>query len=83
MATENIRVATQVELAARAERGATLGQLLDHLNTRKRELRGGRFSDEQDDELQLYCWMVYERRSRGVLWGEPKEWRFLEQDIGG
>jgi hypothetical protein len=70
MATESIRVATQVELAARAERGATLGQLLDQV-------------DEQDDELQLYCWMVYERRSRGVLWGEPKEWRFLEQDIGG
>jgi hypothetical protein len=70
MATESIRVATQAELAARAERGATLAQLLDQV-------------DEQDDELQLYCWMVYERRSRGVLWGEPKEWRFLEQDIGG
>jgi hypothetical protein len=82
MAAERIRLATQEELAARAERGASLGQLLDHVDRRNRELRG-RFSDEQDDELQLYCWLIYKRRSRGVRWGEQTELGFLKGDIGG
>jgi hypothetical protein len=82
VAAERIRLATKVELAARAERGASLGQLLDHVDTRNRELRGS-FSDEQDDELRLYCWLIYKRRSRGVRWGEQSEWGFLEGDIGG
>jgi hypothetical protein len=83
VATEHIRAATQVELAERAGRGATLGQLLDHVDARSRELRGRSFSEAQGDELRLYCWMMCERRSRGVLWGAPKEWGYLEEDIGG
>jgi hypothetical protein len=83
MATEGNTVRTQAELAARAQGGATLGELLDHVEERNRELGGGSFSEEQDDQLQLFCWVAHERRSRGVLWGEQKAWRFLEQDIGG
>ena len=83
MATERIRAATQVELTERAGRGATLGQLLDHVDARNRELSGRSFSEAQGDELRLYCWMMCERRSRGVLWGAPKKLEYLEEDIGG
>jgi len=82
MATDRNRVATEVELTARAEGGATLGELLDHVDRRNREL-GSSFSDEQDDELQLLCWVLYKRRSRGARWGKTRQWRFLEEDIGG
>jgi hypothetical protein len=83
MATEEIRIATQHDLSARAERGATLGELLDHVGKRNRELGDSRFSDEQDDQLQLHCWAMYKRRSSGPHWGQTKTWRFLEEDMGG
>jgi hypothetical protein len=83
MASERTTVRTQVELAARAQGGATLGELLDHVEERNRELDGGSFTDAQDGQLQLYCWVAHERLARGALWGEQKTWEFLEQDIGG
>jgi hypothetical protein len=83
MATERTLVATEDELTAHAARGASLGELLDHVDRRNRQLGRGSFSEEQDDELQLYCWMIYKRRSLGSLWGEEKVPAFLEEDICG
>jgi hypothetical protein len=82
-ATERTRAATQDELTARAKGGATLAELLDHLDKQNRQLGGSSFSDEQDEQLQLYCWALRKRQSSGLLWGEAKVWGFLEEDIGG
>jgi hypothetical protein len=82
-ATEEISAATRGELTARAEGGATLAELLDHLDERNRQLGSGSFSDEQDEHLQLYCWALHKRQSSGLLWGEAMVRGFLEDDIGG
>jgi hypothetical protein len=82
-ATEQTRVATQDELTARAENGATLAALLDHLDKQNRQLGRSGFSDEQDEQLQLYCWALHKRQSSGLLRGEANVWGFLEEDIGG
>ena len=81
-ATEETRAATQDELTSRAEGGATLAELLDHLDKQNRRL-GSRFSDEQDEQLQLYCWALHKRQSSGLLWGQAMVWGTLEEDLGG
>ena len=82
-ATEQTRAATQDELTARAEGGATLAALLDHLDKQNRQPGSSRFSDEQDEQLQLYCWALHKRQSSGLLGGQARVWGFLEDDIGG
>jgi hypothetical protein len=82
-ATEQTRAATQDELTARAEDGATLAELLDCLDKQNRELGSSQFSDEQDEQLQLYCWALHKRQSSGLLRGEARVRGFLEEDIGG
>ena len=47
--------AAEDELRARAEYGATHSELLDHLDKLDRRLGSGGFSDDQEEELQLYC----------------------------
>jgi hypothetical protein len=82
-ATEQTRAATQDDLTARAEGGATLAALLDHLDKQNRQLGSSRFSDEQDEQLQLYCWALHKRQSSGLLWGQAGVWGFPDEDIGG
>jgi hypothetical protein len=79
-ATEQTRAAVQDELTARAEDGATLAALLDHVDKKNRSRT---LSDEQNEQLQLYCWALHKRQSSGLLWGEASVWGFLEEDIGG
>jgi hypothetical protein len=83
IATEQTRAATQDELTSRAEGGATLAELLDHLDKQNRRLGSSSFSDEQDEQLQLYCWALHKRQSSGLLWGQARVWGTLEEDIGG
>lgn len=83
MANEQSVAATQDALTAYAEGGATLSELLDHLDKQNRQLGSSCFSDEQDEQLQLYCWALRKRQSSGPLWGEAGVWGFLEEDIGG
>jgi hypothetical protein len=82
-ATEQTRAATQDELTARAEGGATLTELLEHLDEQNRRLGGSSFSDEQDEQLQFYCWALHKRQSKGLLRGQARGWGTLEEDIGG
>ena len=83
MATEQLRIQVQRELRTRASEGGTLPELLDHLDNRNRRLSEGGFSDEQYEELQLYCWALKKRQSSGLLWGQARVWGTLEEDIGG
>jgi hypothetical protein len=82
-ATEQTRAATQDELTARAEGGATFAALLDHLDKQNRQLGSRRFSNEQDEQLQLYCWALHKRQSSGLLLGKARVWGYLEENIGG
>jgi hypothetical protein len=59
MATEKLKAALQHELAAHADRGAGLAELLDHLHGGNSRLaRRNRLSEDQLDELSLYCWSL-------------------------
>jgi hypothetical protein len=82
-ASEKTRAATEGELTACAESGATLAELLDHLDQQNRRLGSSGFSEEQDEQLRLYCWALDKRRSSGLLWGQARMWGTLEEDIGG
>jgi hypothetical protein len=82
-ATEQTRATTQDELTSRAEGGATLAELLDHLDKQNRRPGSSSFSDEQDEQLQFYCWALHKRQSSGLLWGQARVWGTLEEDIGG
>jgi hypothetical protein len=54
----------QRELEALADHGATLSELLDHAGDQNGRL--GRFSDDQQEELEVYCWRVH-GDSRGAF----------------
>jgi hypothetical protein len=57
-----------------SEGGAGLVELLGHLQARNRHLgRRDRLSDEQLDELSLYCWTLQRERGGDVLWGRARE----------
>jgi hypothetical protein len=73
--------AVQDGLRARADYGATFGELLDHLDEDRRLGTSG-FSDDQEEELQLYCWALQKCRSSGLVLGEAGVWGALEDDIG-
>jgi hypothetical protein len=79
MATEQTRAAMRDELRRLAEGGAALAELVAHLDDRDRRLGRGRLSEEQCDELQLYCWALHKERSGG-LWGTVGA--TFEEEIG-
>ena len=82
MATSQTQAAAERELEALADYGATLGELLEHIEEQSDRL--GSFSDEQEEELQVYCWRVH-RDSREAFpaprtgYGRGHE----DDDIGG
>jgi DNA-binding IclR family transcriptional regulator len=82
MATAQAMARTQDELRRRADYGATFGELLDHLDEQNRTLGRGRFSGDQEEELQLYCWAFPKCKSSGVVFGATRVWGTLEDDIG-
>jgi hypothetical protein len=62
------------DLQARSEGGAGLAELLSYLKRRSRRLGPGRrLSDEQLDELSLYCWALQAGNPKGLLWGRARE----------
>jgi hypothetical protein len=79
MATAQAKAAVQHELRALSDYGATLGELLEHLDEQNGTLRRGMLSDDQEEELQLYCWALNNCRSSGFGAGLPSA---LEDDIG-
>ena len=58
------------KLKARADEDATLPELFDYLETQNRGLGRRRLSDEQHDELSIYCWALVRRRSSPFADGE-------------
>lgn len=73
---------TQDELSARANRGATLAELLSHVERRNGPLAGSSFSSRQHKQLVLYCWALRKTQVSGLLWGQARVWGSLEEDIG-
>jgi hypothetical protein len=58
MASEKLKAVLQRELEAQADRGVGLAELLDYLHASNRRFaRRNRLSDEQLDELSLWCWV--------------------------
>jgi hypothetical protein len=82
MATAQKMGSAQGELRTLAGHGATLGELLDHLDERVQGLGRRGFSDDQEEELQLYCWAAHKSQSDGSAWGETAVAGPLEDDIG-
>jgi hypothetical protein len=82
MVTTQVSDSARRELRAFADDGATLAELLGHLDEQGRRL-GSNFSDDQEDELQLYCWALHKCRSSGLVLGATGGWGDLEDDIGG
>jgi hypothetical protein len=83
MVTAQTSASAQRELRALTDDGATLAELLGHLDEQRRQLGGSSFSDDQEEELQLYCWALHKCRSSGLVLGEAAVWGDLEDDIGG
>ncbi len=61
------------DLQARSEGGAGLAELLSYLKGKNRRLGPRRLSDEQFDELSLYCWALQAGNPKGLLWGRARE----------
>ena len=83
MATAQMRATVQHELWALAGYDATLAELLDHLDERNDAFGGNRFSDDQEEELQLYCWALHHRKSSGLPFDTSEVAGTHEDDIGG
>jgi hypothetical protein len=83
MATAQAMAAAQDDFRRRADRGATFEDLLEQLDEQSRKLGGGGFSDDQEEELQLYCWAFPKCTSSGLVFGATRVWGTLEDDIGG
>jgi hypothetical protein len=82
MTTEKTWAAVRHELRALSDHGATLAELLDHLGQQNRRLGSSSFSDDQEEELELYCWALHKCRSNGLVLGATGVWGTLEDDIG-
>ena len=82
MATEQTSATMRQELRALSDYGATLAELLDHLGDPSRPLGGDSFSDDQEEELQLYCWALRRGQSSGARWGKTTTVGGPENDIG-
>jgi hypothetical protein len=71
MATEKMMAALQHELAARADRGAGLAGLLEHLHrSNQRFARRNRLSEDQLDELSLHCWSLQRSEASKPRWDD-------------
>jgi hypothetical protein len=58
MASEKLKAVLQRELETHADRGMGLAELLDYLHASNRRFaRRNKLSDEQLDELSLWCWV--------------------------
>lgn len=79
MATAQAKATVQHELRALADYGATLTELLEHLDDQNGTLGRSGFSSDQEEELQLYCWALNNCKSNGFGAGLPSA---LEDDIG-
>jgi hypothetical protein len=74
IASESTLAAIQRELTDCSDGGAGLVELLGHLQARSRDLgRRDRLSDEQLDELSLYCWTLQRDSANEQLWGRARE----------
>jgi hypothetical protein len=82
MATAETIGSAQLELRALAGDGATFAELWDHLDEQNRRLGRSGFSDDQEEELQLYCWALQKSQSSGVHSGPTQVWGGFEDDIG-
>ena len=82
MATERTGTAIRRELRALSDQGATLAELLDYLGEQNRQLGRGSLSDDQEEDLQFYCWALHRGQSSGPAWGNTTETKALEDDIG-
>ena len=82
MATEKTWAAVRQELRALSDHGATFAELLDHLGEQNRRLGSSSFSDDQVEELQLYCWALHRGQSNAPPWGYATVSGGLEDDIG-
>jgi hypothetical protein len=69
------------KLRARADENATFPELLDYLEVQNCRLGRRRLSDEQHDELSIYCWALVCSRSRPFAYGECGAWVY--EEIGG
>jgi hypothetical protein len=69
MPTEQTAAAMRQELSALSGYGATLAELFDYLGEQNRRLGRNGLSDDQEEELQLYCWALHKSQSSGALWG--------------
>lgn len=57
------------ELKESADRGAGLVELLDYLETSGSRLgRWDRLSNDERDELSLYCWSLKTSNRRSLIW---------------
>ena len=83
MANEQTRAAMQRELRGLSEYGVKLPELLDHFDRRNRLLGRSGFSNEQEEELQLYCWALQKSRSNGVPASLARFQEGVDDDIGG
>ena len=81
MVTEATRTGMRDKLKARADEDATLPELLDDLDVQNRRLGRRRLSDEQHDELSIYCWALVRSRSNPFAYGECGAWSY--EEIGG
>jgi hypothetical protein len=74
VARENITIALREELQGQSDDGAGLAELLNHLHAANRRLsRGRRLTDDQLDELSLFCWSLQLNNPPGLLWGRARE----------
>jgi hypothetical protein len=74
IASETTLAAIQRELQDCSDGGAGLVELLGHLHSLRRDLgRRDRLSDEQLDELSLYCWTLQRDSANDQLWGRARE----------
>ena len=68
MANAQTTAAMRQGLRGLSDGGASFAELLDHLGEENRRLAKS-FSDDQEEELELYCWALQKAQSSGVLWG--------------
>jgi hypothetical protein len=82
MATAQVRAEVQYELRALADYDATFSELLDHVDERNGTLGSKGFSGDQEEDLQLYCWVLCNRKSGGPPSGAGRIPAGLDDDIG-
>ena len=79
MASERTAAAIEHDLRIRALSGATLSDLLSHVDEQDRRAGTG-LSPEQWEELRLYCWALHKRGSLALREERARIWSGLEYD---